>query len=135
MFYYKNNFGNMKNILQCLFIYNTIIIDDMSDYINRISNDTLNKELSMTRAGGHVCILFYENSTKYIKNEKNASIKITKFPQDQSIKKINNFIEINASGGGYNYILYFNNEIDSNLLQTSILDNIIDPIIETKKIK
>ena len=134
MFYYKNNFGPMKNILQCLFIYNTIIIEDMSIYIDRISSETLSKELStMTGVEDvHPCILFYENSTTFIRNDKNVVIK----KKTISLHPVNNdhFLKgfIYNKIKNYNYMLYFTQDISNADLQNNIITNTIEPIINSK---
>ena len=131
MFYYKNNFGSVKDILQCLFIYNTIILDvnDMPSWITQISQNTLAKEFP---SGGSPGILFYENSSKFIKDN---SITLTEINASNQIQlqqqNMSGFIH-DTRKTNYNYILYISNKIDYNNLMTQIIDPIIQPIIDSK---
>ena len=133
MFYYKNNFGSVKDILQCLFIYNTIILDvnDMPSWITQISQNTLAKEFP---SGGSPGILFYENSSKFIKDN---SITLTEINASNQIQlqqqnmHMTGFIH-DTRKTNYNYILYISNNIDYNNLMTQIIDPIIQPIIDSK---
>ena len=133
MFYYKNNFGSVKDILQCLFIYNTIIlnVNDMPSWITQISQNTLAKEFP---SGGSPGILFYENSSKFIKDNSITLTEINAFNQiqlQQENKHMTGFIH-DTRKTNYNYILYISNNIYYNNLMTQIIDPIIQPIIDSK---
>jgi hypothetical protein len=128
MFYYKNNFGPMQNILQCLFIYNTIIIDDMTNYINKLSLMTLQAERRVSTIP-YNCILFYENSRSFIQKNKAINTIITNFTDIQGNSDISGFID-NTTTPKYNYMLYFD-KIDFNTLN-DIITNSMPSIIESK---
>ena len=138
MFYYKNNFGEMKNILQCLFMYDTIIFNKMTDCIINISNKTLNKEFITDPTDPHPhppCILFYANITTFINdNIYNSLANITKYASNTT--QYNGFISNeynnnNNNNNNYKYLLYFK----TGKIQFTTLDgviNIINKILTSK---
>jgi hypothetical protein len=148
MFYYKNNFGPLEHVLQCLFIYNTIIDKYIDKWIVVISENTIKHEFPNAAAPpappappARPCILFYENSTKFIQNN------FTNYSNTNNINSITLMTEINVSTTvagqisgfildtrevNYNYILYISNSINYNELMNEIIDPNIDVIINSK---
>ena len=142
MFYYKNNKGNMKNILQCLFIYNTIILDEMSSYIQELSAHTLKTEFNNPLGVGdnNKYILFYDNSTKFINKDNQLNKSSIIIENDQDIRDTNKLSEYaktpngfiyNETNNNYTYILYYLGTLDIDNLNTIMTTTIIK-IIKSK---
>ena len=140
MFYYKNKFGPLDYILQCLFIYNTIILNDMTSWIDRISNNTLTTELP---SGPTPCILFYQNSYNFImraNSQQDVKYKIkmeeigSEVNEDENKLVKTSFIK-NISNKNYKYMLYISNPNNLDMVYgeiNEIITNNIQPIISSK---
>ena len=142
MFYYKNKFGSQKYILQCLFIYNTIILNDMTSWIDRISNNTLQNEFTTTMEPRQ-CILFYQNSNNFIMSAINQHVGTSKIKieviksqgNEPGYKLVETSFIQNISNKKYNYMLYISNpksDMNYDDINDVITNNNIGDIISSK---